>query len=127
LQSPGLVAAAARQSPYAVVSLSGASTWTWATCISGVLAKVREEAEELAAARDASDVEHELGDLLFTVVNLARHLKVDPEQALRKSNARFRRRFAHVEQSVAQSGKAFAETPLEKMEEWWQEAKSLQA
>jgi MazG family protein len=94
--------------------------------IGGVLAKVREEAEELAKAREASDVENELGDLLFTMVNLARHLKVDPEQALRNSNARFRRRFAHVEQSVAQSGKAFAETPLEKMEEWWQEAKSLE-
>jgi len=91
--------------------------------IGGVLTKVCEEAEELAAAREASDVEHELGDLLFTVVNLARHLKVDPEQALRESNTRFRRRFAHVEQNVAQSGKAFAETPLEKMEEWWQEAK----
>jgi MazG family protein len=94
--------------------------------IGGVLAKVREEADELANAREASGVEHELGDLLFTVVNLARHLKVDPEQALRKSNARFRRRFAHVEHSVASSGKAFPETPLEKMEEWWQEAKRLE-
>ena len=68
--------------------------------IDGVVEKVREEAEELAAARASEDhdhIEHELGDLLFTVVNLARFLKVDPEQALRKTSARFRRRFAHVE------------------------------
>ena len=96
--------------------------------IEGVLAKVREEAEELAAAHehaDAQHVEHELGDLLFTVVNLARRMKVDPEQALRKSNARFRERFAHVEERVAESGVAFAETPLAQMEEWWQEAKRM--
>jgi MazG family protein len=94
----------------------------------GVLAKLCEEAEELAVAHGAGEarqVEHELGDLLFTVVNLARRLKVDPEQALRKSNARFRGRFAHVEQRVAESGKAFAGTPVDQMEEWWQEAKRL--
>jgi MazG family protein len=96
--------------------------------IGGVLAKVREEAEELAEAheqRDPQHVEHELGDLLLTVVNLARRLKVDPEQALRKSNARFRERFAYVEERVAESGVAFAETPLAQMEEWWQEAKRM--
>jgi MazG family protein len=96
--------------------------------IGGVLAKVREEAEELAAAHeqgDARHIEHELGDLLFTVVNLARRVKVDPEQALRKSNARFRSRFAHVEQRVAQSGQPFADVPLAQLEEWWQQAKTL--
>jgi MazG family protein len=96
--------------------------------IDGVLDKVREEAQELSAAHEdgnAQHVEHELGDLLFTVVNLARRMKVDPEQALRKSNARFRERFAHVEERVAESGVAFAETPLTQMEEWWQEAKKL--
>ncbi len=96
--------------------------------IDGVLAKVREEAEELAAAHeqgDAQHVEHEVGDLLLTVVNLARRMKVDPEQALRKSNARFRERFAHVEERVVESGVQFAETPLAQMEEWWQEAKRL--
>ncbi len=93
----------------------------------GVIEKVREEAEELALARgqkDAKAIEHELGDLLFTIVNLARFLKIDPEQALRKSTARFRGRFAHVEQRVAESGKGFEETPLEQMEKWWQEAKT---
>ena len=65
--------------------------------IEGVLDKLQEEAAELAQARKSEDrghIEHELGDLLFTVVNLARFLKVDPEQALRKTSARFRRRFA---------------------------------
>ena len=96
--------------------------------VDGVVAKVREEAEELAAARktgEAKQVEHELGDLLFTIVNLAGYLKVDPEQALRKSTARFRGRFAHVENRVAESGKEFKETPLEQMEDWWQEGKRL--
>jgi MazG family protein len=97
--------------------------------MSGVLAKIREEAEELAAAQntqDAKQVEHELGDLLFTIVNLARYLKLDPEQALRKSTARFRGRFAHVEQRVAQSGKSFKDTLLEQMEAWWQEGKKVE-
>jgi tetrapyrrole methylase family protein / MazG family protein len=98
--------------------------------VGGVLAKVREEAEELVHAQQTGDrqhVDHELGDLLFTVVNLARYLKVDPEQALRKTNARFRQRFAHVEQRVAESGKPFAETSLDQMENWWQEAKKLKS
>ena len=97
--------------------------------IDGVLAKVAEEAEELARASTAGDrqhVEHELGDLLFTVVNLARRLHVDPEQALRKSNSRFRGRFGHVERGVSGSGQTFAEIPLERMEELWQEAKRLE-
>ncbi|HEY3936424.1 MAG TPA: nucleoside triphosphate pyrophosphohydrolase [Bryobacteraceae bacterium] len=93
--------------------------------IRGVLEKLQEEAAELAGARETADaehIEHELGDLLFTVVNLARFLKVDPEQALRKTSARFRKRFAHVERGVA-AGSGFPATPLERMEELWQEAK----
>ena len=96
--------------------------------VQGVLEKITEEAEELASARktqDAKHIEHELGDLLFTIVNLARYLKVDPEQALRKSTARFRGRFAHVEHRVAESGKDFQETSLAQMENWWQESKRL--
>jgi MazG family protein len=95
--------------------------------VGGALAKLQEEAAELAKAsesRDPQHVEHELGDLLFTVVNLARFLKVEPEQALRKSSARFRSRFAYVERQVAESGKPFAETSLDQMEGFWQEAKT---
>jgi MazG family protein len=88
--------------------------------ISGVLDKLQEEAAELARAQESKDrdhIEHELGDLLFTVVNLARFLKVDPEQALRKTNARFRRRFSYVEAEMGEGAS------LDKMEELWQAAK----
>ena len=97
----------------------------WPT-IEGVVEKLKEEAEELAKARATENhehIEHEIGDLLFTVVNLARFLKVDAEQALRKTSGRFRRRFAHVEQGVAAKGATMSETSLERMEELWQEAK----
>ena len=94
--------------------------------ISGVIEKLQEESAELALARESADQEHvanEIGDLLFTLVNLARFLKVDAEQALRKTNARFRERFAHVEKGIANDGATFPDTPLERMEELWQEAK----
>jgi MazG family protein len=97
--------------------------------VDGVVEKLQEEVKELAAARQSGDhqgIQHEIGDLLFTLVNLARFLKVDPEQALRETNARFRRRFAHVEQQIAASGNTFSETPLEQMEQFWQDAKELE-
>ena len=101
----------------------------WPT-IDGVVEKVKEEAEELAraqASQDRQHIEHELGDLLFTLVNLARFLKVDPEQALRKTSARFRRRFAHVEASVTAEGQILQETSLDRMEDLWQQAKRSEA
>ncbi len=94
--------------------------------ISGVVKKLQEEAAELAMARQSGDPEHiqdEIGDLLFTIVNLARFLKVDPEQALRKTNGRFRKRFAHVEKEMSA---APAELSLEQMEALWQNAKRLE-
>jgi MazG family protein len=97
--------------------------------IDGVLEKIQEEARELAVARGAQEreeIEHEVGDLLFTVVNLARFLKVDPEQALRKTNARFRRRFAHIESRVADAGDTMVATSLDRMEALWQEAKKFE-
>ena len=60
-------------------------------------------------------------------MNLARFLKVDPEQALRKSNAKFRRRFAHVETSLRERGKSLGESEIEEMEALWQEAKAKEA
>lgn len=95
--------------------------------IGGVVEKLHEEAAELArarAGRDQEHITHEIGDLLFTLVNLARFLKVDPEQALRKTNTRFRQRFAHIER---QAGNGITSTPLERLEELWQEAKGLEA
>jgi MazG family protein len=97
--------------------------------VNGVVDKIQEEAAELAAARDTSqpaEIEHEIGDLLFNLVNLARYLKVDPEQALRKTNSRFRKRFAHIEAKLAVSGVRMEDTPLENLEELWQEAKRTQ-
>jgi len=97
--------------------------------VGGVVEKLQEEAAELARARAGHDQEHieaEVGDLLFTLVNLARFLKVDPEQALRKTNARFRRRFGFVERELKASGASFRETSLNRMEELWQEAKKLE-
>ena len=88
-----------------------------------VLEKLEEELRELAAAREGEshqEVEGEIGDLLFVLVNLARFLKVDPEQALRKTNAKFRKRFAHVESRATLPG-----ATLEEMEALWQEAKAL--
>lgn len=93
-----------------------------------VLAKFHEETAELADARangTQEQIEGELGDLLFTVVNMARWLKVDPEQALRKTNAKFRARFSHVERSLVGQGKSLEDSTLEEMEALWQQAKSL--
>ncbi|MFL6417370.1 MAG: nucleoside triphosphate pyrophosphohydrolase, partial [Bryobacteraceae bacterium] len=95
--------------------------------VQGVLEKLVEEARELTEAaerKDAGEIEHELGDLLFTLVNLARFHSIDPEQALRKTNARFRRRFAFLEEKIAGAGGEIRSTSLERMEELWQEAKT---
>jgi MazG family protein len=91
-----------------------------------VLEKVREELDEFESARHAAageEIEEELGDLLFTVVNLARFMKVDPEQALRKTNAKFRRRFGHVEDELATRGRSLPDSNIEEMESLWQQAK----
>jgi MazG family protein len=94
--------------------------------IDGVIDKLQEEASELAEARQSlnqEEVEHEIGDMFFTLVNLARFLRVDPEQALRKTNQRFRNRFAYVERKLSERGVKTSEAMLEEMEELWQEAK----
>ena len=91
-----------------------------------VLAKLDEERAEFGEAceRGSHDqIEDELGDLLFVLVNLARFVKVDPEQALRRTNAKFRQRFGHVERRLAAQGKEVKGTPIEELEALWQEAK----
>jgi ATP diphosphatase len=93
-----------------------------------VLAKLREEIDEIAAELDRSpvetdQVEDEIGDLLFAVANLARHLKVDPDQALRRTNAKFIERFGRIEDVLAADGRTPAEASLDEMEKLWQEAK----
>ena len=93
-----------------------------------VFEKLDEETRELHAARneaepDGEEMENEIGDMLFVIVNIARFLKVDPEQALRKTNAKFRRRFGHVESGLAAQGKSIREATIEEMEALWQHAK----
>ncbi len=94
----------------------------WPT-IAGVKAKVAEELQELENARDEKEREHELGDVFFAVVNLGRWLKVNPESALRQSNARFRERFGRVEAGAARLGKALKDMTLEELDALWEEAK----
>ena len=92
-----------------------------------VIEKLHEELAELADARRGAkpeELEGELGDLLFVLVNLARFVKVDPEQALRKTNAKFRDRFGYIERKLAESGKSPRESNIQEMEALWQEAKS---
>jgi len=92
-----------------------------------VVEKLHEELAELDAARrngSPSEIEDELGDLLFVIVNIARFLNVNPEQALRATNAKFRRRFDHVERGLAAQGKIPKDATIEEMEALWQDAKS---
>jgi MazG family protein len=91
-----------------------------------VLDKLHEELGEFAEARrsgDRSELENELGDMLFVLVNLARFVKVDPEQALRRTNAKFRKRFEYLERKLAERGKKPEDSTIEEMEALWQEAK----
>jgi ATP diphosphatase len=90
-----------------------------------VLAKIREETEEIEASLDDRDaVAGEIGDLLFAVVNLARHVDVDPEAALRATNLKFERRFGSIEDALAARGRTPAESTLEEMDALWNAAKA---
>jgi len=92
-----------------------------------VLMKIREEVAEVEAELaegSAPALKSEVGDLLFAAVNLARHLKVDPEAALRQANAKFERRFAHIENRLAERGQTPESAGLDEMEQLWAEAKA---
>ncbi len=91
-----------------------------------VIDKIAEEAREVAAARTQTEQEEEVGDLLFAVANLARHLKVDPEAALRSANAKFTRRFNYIERELKTSDKVAGSASLEEMEALWEQAKALE-
>jgi ATP diphosphatase len=91
-----------------------------------VLHKIREEADEIEAALDRGDAEElaaETGDLLFALVNLARHVGADPEAALRSTNAKFERRFAYIEHALAAQGRSLEGATLAEMDNLWNEAK----
>lgn len=94
-----------------------------------VVDKVREELGEVLEAMSENDpqaIAEELGDLLFVVVNLARHLKVDPENALRAANGKFERRFRFIEQALREAGRPIESCDLEELDGLWGEAKKAE-
>jgi len=94
-----------------------------------VVDKVREELDEVLEAMSENDpeaIQEEIGDLLFVVSNLARHLKVDPETALRAANGKFERRFRFIEQALREQGRAMQDCALEELDALWGEAKKLE-
>lgn len=95
-----------------------------------IFAKIDEETNELRAAIDIGDTENtaeEVGDLLFAVVNLARHLDVEPETALKKTNRKFRERFKFIEEQLKVEGKTLHDSNLEEMDALWNKAKAQSA
>jgi nucleoside triphosphate diphosphatase len=91
-----------------------------------VLNKIREEADEIEAVLDGGDKEElaeETGDLMFALVNLARHVDANPEMALRGANAKFEKRFAYIERKLAAKGRSLDAATLEEMDALWDEAK----
>ncbi len=118
---PALVAA------YRVQEKAGAVGFDWPDA-AGALAKIREETGEIEAEMGGDtdpQLAREVGDLLFAMVNLARHLGVDPERELRVATHRFRDRFHHIERRLAERGATPAEASLEEMDRLWEEAKAL--
>ncbi len=94
--------------------------------VDGVIDKMKEELSELIEAVNSGDrekIEHEMGDLLFAVANLGRFVGVDPENALRKCNARFKERFQYIEKKLSEEGKSPSDVSLEYMDKLWEEAK----
>jgi len=94
-----------------------------------VLAKIREEADEIEGAlaqKKRDEIEGEIGDLMFALVNLARHLDVDPETALRNTNLKFERRFASIEDALAAYGKTPQDATLDEMDALWDAAKATE-
>ena len=95
--------------------------------INSVLDKLEEEVAEFKNAVQSGkkkDMKEELGDILFVLVNIAKFNKIDAEEALRATNNKFIKRFQHIEAEVAKRGKTLKETPLEELEQYWQNAKS---
>lgn len=92
--------------------------------LASVKAKIHEELDELDATETRADLEDEAGDLVFAVADLLRYLKIDAETALEAANAKFARRFRHVEQRVQESGKPMSEYTLDELDVFWREAKA---
>jgi ATP diphosphatase len=94
-----------------------------------VIGKIHEELEEVKVASSSGErdgIEDEIGDLLFSVTNLARHFGIDPERALRRTNAKFERRFTSVEHALRNEGRSLDEASLDEMEKLWVDAKQAE-
>jgi ATP diphosphatase len=94
-----------------------------------VIDKIHEELEEVkeaASSKDRDKIEDEIGDLLFSVTNLARHFGIDPERALRRTNAKFERRFRAIERALGEQERSLDEASLEEMERLWVAAKTAE-
>ncbi len=95
-------------------------------CIDGIFDKLKEETEEIREAlrgKREEEIREELGDMLFVLANLARHLNIDPELALRSANLKFQRRFRGLERDLEQKDQPFAETSLEELDTLWEKRK----
>ena len=101
--------------------------WPSAVTVTDKIAEESEELAEAAASGKVAKVAEEFGDLLFAMANLARHLKLDPEDALRAANAKFVRRFKAIESGLHAQGRRLEDASLEEMEALWQEAKKAEA
>jgi tetrapyrrole methylase family protein/MazG family protein len=98
-------------------------------CTEDCLKKVEEEFSEFKEAmiqNDKEKMEHELGDMLFSLINISRFLEVNPDQSLRKANIRFMNRFKFIEEELSKSNKSIEEASLEEMDELWEKAKDLE-
>ncbi|MDA6065846.1 nucleoside triphosphate pyrophosphohydrolase [Idiomarina abyssalis] len=115
-QLPSVLKAAKLQKRAASVGFD----WTEAE---PVYAKVDEEIQEVKEATDQDHIEEEIGDLLFAVVNLARHKQVNPEAALQRANEKFKSRFQTIEQRLSEKGKHATDCNLDELEALWQQAK----
>ena len=94
--------------------------------VEDIILKLDEETAELKAelsAQNDAGIEEELGDLLFTVVNIARFLKIDPENALNRITNKFKRRFEYIERRLADNNRTVADATLEEMDKLWEESK----
>ncbi len=97
--------------------------WDKITAVFGKLDEEIAEFKEAVLSGKDNDIEGELGDILFVLVNIARHKKIDAEEALRATNNKFIKRFNHIEQEVAKKGQELKDTPLDELERYWQDAK----
>lgn len=97
--------------------------WPDATQVIDKIHEELDEVKEAASSKDRDRIEDEIGDLLFSVTNLARHFGIDPERALRRTNAKFERRFRAVEQGLVEQDRSLDEASLEEMERLWVAAK----